>query len=265
MKYFPNVQNLFINGDEFLDGFLKLRWLPSDAAKRQVDNYERKVTALLFSLWNTYSSAWIMYEIATATHKRVEIKPPQFSPFDNASGGDLDAKTGTKDSNYVDASKRGTQGKTCLPEKKSDEVEGTGKGADAIIAFRPERWSGGIPKINGREGPGSAADEILIHELVHASRIVRGVRNSCFGAPRGWNDYEEFVAITLCNVFSSENNRGLRFGHSNFQPLPVEEATSVKFLEKYRYYLAPISSDHPHLFAALNRAPGIPFNPFALM
>ncbi|MEI2773972.1 MAG: hypothetical protein V9G98_25745 [Candidatus Competibacter sp.] len=126
----------------------------------------------------------------------------------------LDAKTGTKDSNYVDASKRGTQGKTCLPEKKSDEVEGTGKGADAIIAFRPERWSGGTPKINGREGPGSAADEILIHELVHASRIVRGVRNSCFGAPRGWNDYEEFVAITLCNVFSSENNRGLRFGHS---------------------------------------------------
>lgn len=261
MKYFPHVPNLFINGDGFLNGFLNLRWFPSDAAKRQVDEYEKKVAALLFKLWGTYSSAWVLYEIAVARHKRVDIKPPQFAPDEftaNTTGGDVDAKTGTPNGDYVAATKKGAPGKMCLPDRKADDVPGTGQGADAVLAFRPDRWTGG-------EGPGSAADEILIHELVHVSRTVRGVRNTCFGAPRGWDDYEEFVAITLCNVFSSETRRKLRFGHYGFKPLPGAETSSADFLKKYAHYLAPIPGDHPHLFAALKKASGIPFNPFALM
>ena len=268
MKYFPKVPNLFINADEFLNGFLGLNWFPSDSAKRQVDDYEKKVAALLFSLWGTYTSAWIMYEIGVASGKRVDIKPSEFAPDEfkkNASDGDLAAKTGTRDGDYVNASKEGTPGRSCLPETKAERVQGTGKGADAIVAFQPERWSGGIGKAPGNQGPGSAADEILIHELVHASRLVRGYRNSCFGAPRGWTDYEEFVAVVMCNVFSSETGRPLRFGHSGFQALPPAESTSAAFLAKYKDYLDPIKTDHPHLFGALKRAPGIPFNPFALM
>ena len=262
MKYFPNVTNLYINGDDYLKGFLGLDWLPSDHAKKQVDDYEKKVAALLFGLWKTYSSAWILYEIATANPKRVDIVPAEFAPDafkNNQSGGDTSAKTGTKDNNYVDATKRGEPGKMCLPETKSDRVAGTGSGASAVVAFQPEKWG-------GAEGPGSAADEILIHELVHANRIVRGVRNVCYGAPRDWNDYEEFVAVTLCNVFSSETNRKLRFGHGfGFKELPADQSTSAGFLSKYKSYLEPIKQDHPHLFSALKRSPGIRFNPFALM
>jgi hypothetical protein len=268
VKYFPHVRNLFINGDEFLEGFLGLSWFPSDSAKWQVDNYEKKVAALLFNLWHTYSSGWMMYEIGTASDKRVEIKPfapSEFKKNVDQEYGDLAAKTGPKDGNYIDANKRGTPGKTCLPEKKSDEVKATGKGANTIVVFRPERWAGGTKYPSGFEGPGSAADEILIHELVHASRYVRGVANPCFGAPSGWDDYEEFIAITMCNVFSSQTRRKLRFGHLGFEKLSDDLSTSAAFLNKYKSYLTPIRFDHPHLFMALKRAPGIPFNPFALM
>ena len=261
MKYFPPVPNLFINGDGYLKGFLGLTWLPSDSAKAKVADYEGTVSSLLFGLQKRYTSYWILREIAAASPKRVEVTPPDFAPAEfgeNASGGDLDAKTGTRDGSYIDASKRGTPGKTCLPEKKSDDVPATGRGADNVVAFRAGRWG-------GLEGPGSAADEILLHELVHAARFARGLANPCLPSPRDWGNYEEFLAVTLCNVFSSETGRGQRLGHAGFRKLPPAEATSAGFLAKYNEYLTTFPSDHPHLSAALKRAPGIPFNPFALM
>jgi hypothetical protein len=151
----------------------------------------------------------------------------------------------------------------CLPEKKSDRVEGTGKGADTVIAFKPEAWGAG--GVAGNQGPGSAADEILVHELFHTGRYVRGIRNSCFGAPNGWGDHEEFLGVTICNIFSSETKRPLRAYHLGFQALPAALATSAAFLAKFKEYLDPVRSDHPHLFGALKRATGITFNPFALM
>jgi hypothetical protein len=266
MKYFPHVPNLHINADGYLKGFLGLDWFPSDAAKAQVDKYEKKVAGLLFRMWNSYTASWIMWEISSARPKRVDIVPSEFAPDEfkaNESGGDTAAKTGPKDGSYVDAAKAGTPGKACLPEKKSDRVEGTGKGADTVVAFRPEAW--GASGVAGNQGPGSAADEILIHELFHAGRHVRGVTNRCFGAPRDWGDYEEFLAVTVCNVFSSETRRPLRAGHLGFQALPDRLKTSAAFLGEFKDYLKSFRSDHPHLFGALKKATGIPFNPFALM
>lgn len=261
MKYFPHVRNLYINADEYLDGFLGLNWFPSDNAKQHVEVFEKKIARILFRLWKVYSSAWIMYEIATASTKEVHIIPSEFAPEafkQNVSGGDIGAKTGTRDNTYVEATKIGEPGMTCLPTKKSERVKGTGEGADVVLAILPDKWT-------GKDGPGSAADEILIHELVHANRMVRGVRNTCFGAPRGWGDYEEFVAVTLCNVYSSEKGRPLRFGHMGFDKLPSGQADSKAYLKEYGYYLEGVKRDHPHLFKALKRAPGIPFNPFAHM
>jgi hypothetical protein len=265
MKYFPNVPNIYINADGYLEGLFGLSWFRSEAAKAQVRNYEQKVADLL-GMWKSYTAAWVMWEITLARHKRVEITPSEFAPDElkqNRSGGDIGAKTGTRDGSYIDTAKAGTPGKTCLPERKSDEVMGTGKGADAVIAFKPEAW--GVSRLTSKKGPGSAADEILVHELFHASRDVRGVRNSCFGAPSGWGDYEEFLAVTMCNVFSSETKRPLRAYHLSFQPLPADLATSAAFLAKFKEYLEPVRSDHPHLFHALKKATGISFNPFTLM
>src|SRR6202008_4640939 len=102
MKYFPHAPNLYINGDGYLKGFLGLDWLPSDAAKAQVDNYEKKVAALLFGMWKSYTASWVMWEITVARPKRVDIKPPEFAPDEfkeNKSGSILpprrDRRTGT--------------------------------------------------------------------------------------------------------------------------------------------------------------------------
>ena len=267
MKYFPYVPNLKINGDGYLKGFLGLDWCPSSKAKAEVDSFEKKVGALLYGIWKSYTGYWVMSEINLARHKRVEIIPPEFAPDEikqNTSGGDPNAKTGPKHGNYIDTAKAGTPGKTCSEEKPSEfKVKGTGEGADTVIAFKPEAW--GAPAVAGHLGPGSAADEILIHEIFHAVRDVRGITNICFGSPSGWGDYEEFLAETLCNVFSSETKRPLRAYHAGFQALPADQATSASFLAKYKQYLDPVRSDHPHLFTALQRAPGISFNPFALM
>ena len=266
MKYFPNAPNLYINADGYLKGIFGLSCLPSETAKTQVRTYEQKVAGLLFGMWKSYTAAWVMLEITRARDKRVEVTPSEFAPEElkqNLSGGDPGAKTGTRDGRYVDTAKAGTPGKMCLPEKKSDDVPGTGKGADAIVAFKPEAW--GPSGLTSKQGPGSAADEILVHELFHASRHIQGLRNTCFGAPNGWGDYEEFLAVTLCNVFSSETKRPLRAGHFGFKPLPADLATSSSFLAKFKDYLEPVRSDHPHLFSALKKATGIPFNPFTLM
>jgi hypothetical protein len=264
MKYFPYVPNLKINGDGYLKGFLGLDWLPSSEAKSKVDSFEKKVGALLYGIWKSYTGYWVILEINLARDKQVQITPPEFAPDEikqNTSGGDTNAKTGPKRGNYIDTAKAGTPGTTCSEEKKM--VPGTGEGADTVIAFKPEAW--GAPGVAGHEGPGSAADEILIHEIFHAVRDVRGITNRCYGSPNGWGDYEEFLAVTVCDVFSSETNRPLRAYHTNFQPLPADQATSAAFLAKYRKYLDPVRSDHPHLFTALQKAPGISFNPFALM
>jgi hypothetical protein len=259
MKYFPNVPNLNINADNFLDGFLGLRWLPSDHAKRQVADYERKVGNLLFRLWGKYTSGWVMYEIGRARPKQVDIKPSQFGP-DYFPKDKNNAFTGPKDrDDWPDAMKRGTEGKTCLPETKKDDVPGTGQGVDVIISFDPDQFA-------TSEGPGSLADEILLHELVHAMRDVGGKGTRCFGAPRGFNsDYEEFVAVVIANVYNSELGRPLRKNLEGYQPLQPELCSSQAFFDKFQQYLLPLRDVHQHLYTALKKATGIPFNPFTLM
>src|SRR5207253_6965851 len=103
MKYFPNVPNIYINADGYLEGLFGLNWLPSEAAKAHVRNYEQKVADLLFGMWKSYTAAWVMLEITLVRHKRVEITPSEFAPDElkqNRSGGDIGAKTGTRDGSY---------------------------------------------------------------------------------------------------------------------------------------------------------------------
>jgi hypothetical protein len=260
VKYFPNVPNLFINGDNFLDGFLGLRWFPSDDAKAKVAVYERQVADVLFGLWRRYTAGWVMYEIGCARPKTVQIMPPQFAP-DFFPKDEINAYTGTVDNSWMTAQKAGQEGKTCMAEKKSDRVEAKGGGADLIITFDPCHWTAA-----GSQGPGSAADLILFHELVHAMRYVRGQGTMCFGAPPGFDGkYEEFIGVVIANILCSETNRPLRRDLEGFRPLPANLATSQAFVAKYGDYLKPLCDAHKHLYGALKKATGIAFNPFTLL
>jgi hypothetical protein len=54
--------------------------------------------------------------------------------------------------------------------------------------------------------PGQAPDEVLFHELVHASRTMRGVVNSEY-VNRDYEDQEEYLAIALANIYMSEKGQ----------------------------------------------------------
>src|SRR5258708_23434633 len=89
---------------------------------------------------------------------------------------------------------------------------------------------------------GAQPDEILFHEMVHATRQMRGIFNPM---PLGflYDTEEEFFAILLANIYASETGRpiDLRSDHHGFEHLTTD--TNAKFLPKqdmsdYRYRLA---------------------------
>lgn len=116
-------------------------------------------------------------------------------------------------------------------------VLGTGGGSDVVLKFTAQDWEPSSATASLK-----AADETLLHELVHAFRQAAGLEDSFpLEAPfevlrRGsgsvsqlmtqttatrpnkhsqiYNEYEEFVAILLTNIYRSENKRiGLRRDH----------------------------------------------------
>jgi hypothetical protein len=54
--------------------------------------------------------------------------------------------------------------------------------------------------------PGQVADEVLFHELIHAARTMRGVVRQAF-INQDYDDYEEYLAITLANIYLSEKGQ----------------------------------------------------------
>ena len=67
-------------------------------------------------------------------------------------------------------------------------------------------------------GAGSAADEILLHELVHCVRHMKTWADQSLynftGMGDGFHNIEEFYAVLIANMYSSETGRPLRRDHS---------------------------------------------------
>jgi len=81
-------------------------------------------------------------------------------------------------------------------------VVGTGGGSNAVVWFSSGRWN---PK-HPIKSTGYQPDEILYHELVHASRQMRGVMN-WMRVNNGYNNLEEYIAIILTNIYLSEKGQ----------------------------------------------------------
>jgi hypothetical protein len=79
---------------------------------------------------------------------------------------------------------------------------GLGNGTNATVEFAPGIW----------DDP----DEVLYHELVHASRIVRGVLDR-MPVDHNYDDAEEYLAVVLTNIYMSEKGQfsHLRADHAD--------------------------------------------------
>ncbi len=78
-------------------------------------------------------------------------------------------------------------------------VIGTGGGTNSQVRYTPSLY-------HASDGPGRAPDEVLFHELVHASRIMRG---AFFPMPvnERYDQLEDYLAIILTNIYLSEKGQ----------------------------------------------------------
>lgn len=91
--------------------------------------------------------------------------------------------------------------------------KGTGKGANVVLFFSPEIWeSADAPK-----GPGFRPDEVLFHELVHVTRMLRGrFTHAPVEGRGGYGNIEEYFATVIANVYLSDKGQTkLRGFYSN--------------------------------------------------
>ena len=106
---------------------------------------------------------------------------------------------------------------------------------------------------------------ILFHELVHAVRNSQGLRRNVPTRKADWSNEEEFLAITVANVYLSardKKNASLRHGHGDNALWPGIN-TSEGFVEKCDHFDVLKHHADWEVFKALAEAKGIIFNPFA--
>jgi Effector protein len=87
------------------------------------------------------------------------------------------------------------------PYKFGDLRTGKGTGSDSQVEFSPDAFKDSPANL-----PGQAPDEVLFHELVHASRTMRGVVRQAF-VNQDYDDFEEFLAIALANIYITEKGK----------------------------------------------------------
>jgi hypothetical protein len=85
-------------------------------------------------------------------------------------------------------------------------TKGTGKGADAVIFYSPQDWQ----RKDSWDGPGFEPDEVLFHEMVHVTRIFRGLLTFKPVEGGGYGNEEEYLTTTLTNLYLSEKGEPLR-------------------------------------------------------
>ncbi|WP_376095293.1 hypothetical protein ACE7GA_02785 [Roseomonas sp. CCTCC AB2023176] len=256
MLSFKDCTNIRIAGDEYTSGFLGLHWLPSAGAAANQSRYEADVIAGLNRLMKTFTGWAVINEVFWNRPRVMWIMPyhptPATGPF-NATAGATDLAAATmKDTTALD-------GKGALPKAGQARTIGTGAGSDTIISFTPGVFTA---KPGNPTGPGTSGDEILLHEMVHGIRQMMGrsVREAVAGNP-GMDNYEEFVAILVTNIFRSESGQTqMRQDHHGFVALSGAAANPATFKATYSAYLSYMATEQPRLCQNLRQVT-CAFNP----
>lgn len=88
---------------------------------------------------------------------------------------------------------------------------GTGAGASVIIYYSVGSWTDALYTDNTVGEAGFQPDEVLFHELVHATRRIRGKMTSVpvEGRPN-FGNIEEYFATVIANIYLSEKGKEAR-------------------------------------------------------
>lgn len=149
-----------------------------------------------------------------------------------------------------------------------------GRSVGAIVRFSPQFYEFGGGCARKHKPPYSefntTMDLSLFHELVHAFRTVSGKivlpGNPGRDLDKGlifYDTIEEFYAILVSNIYSSELNRNLRSSHHGFRNLDDDLDTSFEFFQVGRKSFELIErfvTEHRGLSGRLSEIK-TPFNP----
>lgn len=140
----------------------------------------------------------------------------------------------------------------------------------SVVEFTPAHWSRDRPDklmydlgIGTRGGNfvGSLPDEVLLHELVHALRDLTGLATKSGmrtynPVPKqpGWDNFEEFFAILVSNIYHSERGRKhIRSNHdSGWSSKTDEEWLDIA---RNRSHVRRFRREQPELFNDLRDVP----------
>jgi hypothetical protein len=254
-------KNLGVDSSYYLKGILGFSLFPSDQAKRNVQVYESSIETLIKQLSGQATSFWVLQDIANAA-KPIIVKPWRHDPHKDAKTETHYMAYGEPDS-YADATPDGEFAKTIenseLSKSEKRENMGTGKGTAYTLYFTPYYVGESRPT-----GPGYGADEVLLHELIHGLNSIKGNLRLTGGAPDGFDGLEEFTAILITNLYSSQMGRVLRYDHNGHAPLPQQLCNPQAFFNKYQSAVRDCYRYHSSLTSIYKNwdPPFVPFNPF---
>ena len=209
----PIARNLRVDGTRVAQrtaaGFVRWSDHPSNIPRAQwhSDAYEAAVVAVSGRVLSNRVGRIVVDEFA----RQVTV-----IPFPNQAGGNA---FGTP-INERGSNPRGARQFYCgdLQNTPVDETgqpipnvpRGTGAGTTSFVEFTPQHWTGA--NVPGADPNQIWADELLLHEMVHALANTRGA-HSCRAAGFNYDTYDEFVAITVTNVYRSHFHRPQRNNH----------------------------------------------------
>jgi hypothetical protein len=274
MLRFGDVRNVVITGT--IVRYTPRPNGPPDSVTMSVEGYETDVNALLTSIRWTWAGWALMMDIWRCRRRNMLIIPWSELPHYNRATNSWDGFNATAQP-------------VTMPELVDNPVdmgEVRAAAADAprhaLVRYNPAMWNpqtvagvGFVPSAaDFRQAPGVERDEILLHEMVHALRQMRGTTDfhQPLDAPH-YDTVEEFMAIVVSNVFRSERHRpGLRRDHWGFQALPADQQADPNvFLsaasvggDSNRARMLQLRRDGEQFFNDMKRSPAA-WNPFRLM
>jgi hypothetical protein len=207
--------------------------------------HERSVTELLDAIVQKSTGQAILAELSARSSFSVMILPFDFLPVRSWSPG-----TGavTKATEWRAEWSAGVPicGRTSEGKPFCYAWSGTGTGSSVDIYFTARRHKGQ-----------ESADEVLLHELLHASRKVKGV---LYRMPMGgsYGNQEEFLAVLAANIYRSEKGLKRLF---DYHGAPIDPGSFLDSVSPSpRTVIALLRDKQPSLYAALARVDA-PFNP----
>lgn len=249
MRSLKSAPNISIDGELAYDLAIEALGAGRETSARNLANsYEARVETLFVTIGRTTTGNAVLRAVKNQAGRTMDVIPAiQYSP-DKAPNAHASAH------NDKDAGRRR-------------------KGSSTTIVYSPSDWDRpdfDLPGFHeGFSGPGSEADEVLLHEVFHALRAMAGLqvrRNVPF--QRGYDTFEEFFAILVANIYRSESKRyGQRVDHHSFKSLDDVRIDNVYVWLDYRLnrsHLRKLRRQMPDLWAELKTVKA-EFNPIALL